>query len=339
MSAADGQTSNTSVQVKKRKINNDENESISNKTSVFQNFKLKKVLRADDRHKLINMHGSLPLMKSDTGASAAGDNSVLDEADAVVVLERKPFDPLNLEECIRQTKTVETLHNDVYSTFDMFSSSSKADMKATLIFPATAKHISKYSEHQPFIVNETPELYKNITLPCIEAGKFSIQWVYNILEKKTEAERIVAEDPNPETGFVMVPDMKWDGQKVESLYLVAIVHNKSLRSIRDLKSSHLPLLKNVLQKGQDSIRQTYGVESHKLRVYFHYQPSYYHLHIHFTHIQYDAPGSDVMRAHLLTDVIDNLTIDSEFYAKKTLSFVVRDEDALYKSYKDHGYFQ
>ena len=75
----------------------------------------------------------------------------------------------------------------------------------------------------------------------------------------------------------------------------------------------------------------------KLRVYFHYQPSYYHLHIHFTHISYDAPGSDVMRAHLLSDVIDNLVINPEFYHKKTLSYIVRNGDQLFQAYKSYGY--
>jgi len=339
MAAADGQMAQPSPQVKKRKVSEDENDLSIAKPSAFQDFKLLKILRMDDRHKLINLHGSLPLTKSDTGASAAGENTVTDESDAVVVLERKPFDQASIEECIRNTKTIETLKNDVYTTFDIFSNSLKADMKATLIFPATEKHISKYSEHEPFIIHETPELYRDVTLPCIEAGKFSIQWVYNILEKKKEAERIVTEDSDSDSGFILIPDMKWDGEKIESLYLVAIAHNRNLKSIRDLRAEHLPLLKNILKKGQDSIKQKYNVGPDKLRVYFHYQPSYHHLHIHFTHLQFDAPGSDVMRAHLLNDVIDNLTIDSEFYQKKTLSYVVRNGDSLYKAYKDHGYFQ
>ena len=29
-----------------------------------------------------------------------------------------------------------------------------------------------------------------------------------------------------------------------------------------------------------------------LRIYFHYQPSFYHLHIHFTAVSFDAPGKE-----------------------------------------------
>lgn len=74
--------------------------------------------------------------------------------------------------------------------------------------------------------------------------------MYNILEKKQEADRIVFEDPDPETGFILLPDMKWDRKDMNSLYLVAIVHKHGIKSLRDLNGDTLPLLKNILHKGQ-----------------------------------------------------------------------------------------
>lgn len=48
----------------------------------------------------------------------------------------------------------------------------------------------------------------------------------------------------------------------------------------------------------------YGVREDELRVYIHYQPSYYHLHVHFLHVKYDAgAGMAAGKAHLLNDVI------------------------------------
>ena len=76
------------------------------------------------------------------------------------------------------------------------------------------------------------------------------QWVHNILEKKTEADRIVFEDPDPETGFILLPDMKWNRTDLDSLYLVAIVHKHGIHSLRNLTSHHLPLLRNILEKGK-----------------------------------------------------------------------------------------
>ena len=56
-------------------------------------------------------------------------------------------------------------------------------------------------------------------------------------------------DADPDTGFILLPDMKWDGHQIEDLYLVAIVHTRSLRSLRDLTDKHLPLLRNIRDKG------------------------------------------------------------------------------------------
>lgn len=48
---------------------------------------------------------------------------------------------------------------------------------------------------------------------------FLFQWVYNILEKKAEADRIVHENPDPCNGFVLVPDLKWNQNQVRLLLL------------------------------------------------------------------------------------------------------------------------
>lgn len=75
------------------------------------------------------------------------------------------------------------------------------------------------------------------------------QWVYNILNKETEADRIIFEDTCPDSGFILLPDMKWDRKDMNALYLQALVHRRDILSIRDLDQSHLPLLKNILEKG------------------------------------------------------------------------------------------
>ena len=73
-----------------------------------------------------------------------------------------------------------------------------------------------------------------------------------------------------------------------------------------------------------------------IRAYFHYVPSYYHLHVHFTHVNYDAPGAVVGRAHLLNDVIDNLTLIGDFYQRRTLTCVLRENEDLYDIYCNSG---
>ncbi|KAK3804128.1 hypothetical protein RRG08_015702 [Elysia crispata] len=321
--------SSTQEEAKKRKLDDgtgDQKEIDNSHSSLFKDFTLKRVLREDPRSKTISLHGSL----------TKGQHV---SADAVVLLERKPFEVSTLEDSLHKTRTTETLSNDIYSTHDAFSPGLSPDLKATVICPATEKHISKYSEHEPFLVRETPDLYKNVTEPCMAQSKFSIQWVYNILEKKTESERIVVEDSDPDLGFVLLPDMKWDRKNIDQLYLVAIVHKHGIRSLRDLGSEHLPLLENIRTKGLAAIKKNFGVAAHQMRVCLHYQPSYYHLHVHFTNLRLDSPpGSDVLRAHLLDDVIDNIHTDPDFYQKATISYALRDGDELYKWYKNANYF-
>lgn len=80
----------------------------------------------------------------------------------------------------------------------------------------------------------------------------SLQWVYNILEHKAESERIIYENEHPEHGFLLTPDLKWDGKDTETLYLLAICNDRNIKSIRDLNSKHLLLLKNILNEGSVS---------------------------------------------------------------------------------------
>lgn len=121
---------------------------------------------------------------------------------------------------------------------------------------------------------------------------------------------------------MLLPDLKWDGKTIEALYLQAIVQRRDLKSIRDLTAAELPLLYNVRNKCNEAIAKKYNISVNQLRVYFHYQPSFYHLHIHFTYLLHEAPGIRCERGHLLDTVINNLELMSDYYQRATLPFVV-----------------
>ncbi|XP_016319971.1 m7GpppX diphosphatase-like [Sinocyclocheilus anshuiensis] len=129
---------------------------------------------------------------------------------------------------------------------------------------------------------------------------------------------------------------KWDQKQLQDLYLIAIVHRRDVKSLRDLTSEHLPLLTNIRSKGEDAIQRQYGIPPRKLCMYLHYQPSYYHLHVHFTSLEFDAPGCRVERAHLLSDVIQNLQADSSYYRNCSLAFPLRADDGLLLRFKEAG---
>ncbi|XP_037077427.1 m7GpppX diphosphatase-like [Pollicipes pollicipes] len=248
---------------------------------------------------------------------------------AVVIFEKTAFSEGSAKEILSSaTALKKTFHNDIYGNYTGFPKPELNGLKVTVIHPATDKHIDKYTAQESILVNETPKLYSEVLLEHLKESSMNIQWVYNILEHRSEAGRIVCEDTAPETGFVLLPDLKWDGRTLETLYLVAIVRRRDLRSLRDLRAEHLPLLRNIWTKGTEAIKEKYGVPAWQLRVYFHYQPSYYHLHVHFTSVRFDAPGTHVGKAHLLPSVISNIELLPDYYQRATLSYFVRCGDPL-----------
>jgi m7GpppX diphosphatase len=66
-------------------------------------------------------------------------------------------------------------------------------------------------------------MYEAVTkhhIESIPAG--SIQWVYNILEKKEEVDRLLFEDDCKDTGFMLHPDQKWDQSQVCSVAFICV---------------------------------------------------------------------------------------------------------------------
>ena len=61
----------------------------------------------------------------------------------------------------------------------------------------------------------------------------------------------------------------------------------------------------------------YGIKPDQLRVFLHYQPSYYHFHLHIVNVQHPGLGDGIAigKAILLDDVIDNLKLDGQYYTK------------------------
>nr|XP_033775007.1 m7GpppX diphosphatase [Geotrypetes seraphini] len=290
----------------------------------FSAFRVEKVLRESAREKIIFLHGKV-----------SGDSG--DEKDAVVILEKTPLQVDRISDLLNKKSELKLqICNDIYSTYTLYPPLELNDVKTTIVYPATEKHIQKYRSQDVYLVQETGDDYKNITLPFLQTQSFSIQWVYNILEKKAEADRIIYENSDPTNGFILIPDFKWDQKQRDDLYLIAICHRRGLKSLRDLTAEQLPLLRNILQEGQEAILKRYSLPGNQLRVYVHYQPSYYHLHVHFTALGFDAAGIAVERAHLLSDVIANLELDPLYYQKRTLTYALRANEPLLKKFLDAG---
>lgn len=95
--------------------------------------------------------------------------------------------------------------------------------------------------------------------------------------------------------------------------------DKRLRTIRELTKEDIPLLEHMKKTTLEKIEAVYGLKEESLKIYFHYDPSTYHIHIHFVNTVYKDAGSSVEYSHELDSVIFNLSIDSDYYRKAKLN--------------------
>ncbi|GAA5873385.1 hypothetical protein JCM3774_000769 [Rhodotorula dairenensis] len=315
----------------------------SSADALLATFEFERVLNEDPRALLVYILGTA---KPD-GASSA--------VPCILKLEKTPYAPgearaLTSPEAWRKIETVTA--NDIYSTSLAWFAAGRsvADVQISSICPATEKHIKKYSVQVSRLVRETPEVYENVVKPYIDSlAPSSISWVYNILDGTAEAENVLHRDDDPETGFVLTPDLKWDQKTMSALYLLVLTQDRSIRSLRDLRARHLPLLRNIRTECERVARAKYGLDAGELRFFVHYQPTYYHFHIHVVHLSYVSfSGITVGQAHLLDDIIDTLELELEaaraggptplqsWFERRTFTYSLGVEHPLYALLKAGG---
>ncbi|KAL6740901.1 hypothetical protein Aduo_014209 [Ancylostoma duodenale] len=256
----------------------------------------------------------------------------------VLLLNKSPFSEQaeDISAIVNSAELTEILKNDIFGNYDIIIPSNLNVVQSQLIYPANEKVIAKYRQEEKFVIRETAEDYRTITVEYIEKYQMDLKWVYNVLSKNKEADRIIYEDPDPHNGFILAPDIKWDGVALENLYVLAMIHRRGVQSIRDLTANDLPMLENIRDRSLSTIREKYGVRPDQIRAYFHYQPSFFHLHVHFVSLKYDAPASTTLSAVLLDDVINNLQLVPDYYQKATLTFTRKASDKLLEMFREAG---
>ncbi|KAG0172785.1 hypothetical protein DFQ28_002945 [Apophysomyces sp. BC1034] len=280
---------------------------------VLEQFKFERVLSHDTRTKLLHVLGH-----------------VGDEA-AILTFEKAQYEESEIPELPKLVQNLtDVVNNNIYGWGSANLASRLPDTRVKMIYPATEIHIRKYEAQARYMIAETPAIYEQMTYPYIQAIPTErIQWVQNILNGTSEADRVLFRDEDPENGFVILPDMKWDGS-VESLYWVAIAMTNSIYSIRSLGKQHLGLLKNIRAGAYQLAKEKFGLQERQLRLFVHYPPSYYHFHVHITAVSFmDAPGVTAGQAHLLDTVIDNIELYGDYYQRATIPMVVGEKFPWY----------
>lgn len=153
------------------------------------------------------------------------------------------------------------------------------DLKLNLIYPCTDSHIKKYSRQTLRMVTETPNIYANHVHQYMrekrEEGR--LNWVFNIIEGRTEQEDVILREHHSGTGpdvegFLLLPDLNWDRQTIDSLHLLALVERRDIWSLRDLKKMHvdwLRLMKEKILQATVGIYGGRGIEPDMLKLYVH----------------------------------------------------------------------
>ncbi|KAI0938862.1 hypothetical protein AcV5_000448 [Taiwanofungus camphoratus] len=236
------------------------------KLAALRHFKFERILTEDPITHALTLLGTLPL--------AEGDRSP-----AIVRVEKTAFSPDIPENLLSSIlSNIRVIGNtDIYTWLFgwLAGSNERPDVKMDIIHPATEVHIRKYSAQKVMIVRETPDLYDSLVKPFITAFPTSrTQWVEDTLQGKSEAEKVLYKDPSQDVGYVLLPDMKWDLTTVSSLYLLAIAFSRSIRSLRDLRKTHLGMLKSIRKEAARVVMDRWGLEQGSLRMFVHYQPSY-----------------------------------------------------------------
>uniref|UniRef100_A0A1B0C0Z1 m7GpppX diphosphatase n=1 Tax=Glossina palpalis gambiensis TaxID=67801 RepID=A0A1B0C0Z1_9MUSC len=265
------------------------------------NFRLQRILNNNTRSKSIALLGCFP------------EQSDADKA--VVIFEKQAF------------RESEVATESDQSGKQLLEKNCENNVKDTSLMSYFCSDLKVQTE----FINDIYGSYQCV--PPVELSGVKTTWVYNILDHKQEVERIVYEDPDPETGFILLPDLKWDGRTLETLYLLAISHKRDIKSMRDLNAQHLPLLRNIRLRAAEVIEKRYGLLSAQLRMYLHYQPSFYHLHVHINPIRHDAPGIWCEKSHMLDTVMNNLELIENYYQKATLPFVLHEGNELLEKYE------
>ncbi|KAM0789298.1 hypothetical protein ACM66B_000138 [Microbotryomycetes sp. NB124-2] len=300
---------------------------------VLETFQFERVLSQDSRTLVAYLLGT-------ACPSATSD----DRFPAILKVEKRPFEAQELQ-VVADTgnwkRLQVVLENDIYCTIvGQYSPSTwlEPDAQMSTICPATDKHVRKYSEQVSRLVTETPQLFERVVAPYIDSlPASSTSWVHNILNGTSEAENVILRDEDPESGFVLTPDLKWDQQTMSSMYLQVLVQTTKIRCLRDLRPAHLPLLRKIRRDGERAAIEKYGIETGELRFFVHYQPTYYHFHVHVVHVSYVGfSGITVGQAHLLDDLIDTLElarqglVPEDIFARRTFTYSLGVRHPLYQ---------
>lgn len=135
------------------------------------------------------------------------------------------------------------------------------------------------------------------------------QWIKDIVNGSQHVEGTLYSNED----FIIFPPAKWNMKDMKTFHMLAFVKDFSIRSMRDLNATHIPLLESILKIGCDEIKKKYGLSQEKLKIYVHYPPTSWILHIHFNVIRDSTSSSSVEYSNSLYNIIANLKMNGDYF--------------------------
>jgi len=206
-----------------------------------------------------------------------------------------PSKVISFDQIVRNNKTME---NDIYEKYE-----ATAEISGELII---CNDITKMKHTEKKLVRETYEEYLK-TLEKRDPNKD--KWIYNIIDGSSEQEQVLYRDET----CIVIPTYMWDSVNIDKLHILCLPTDVTLRSIRSLTAEHIELLEHMKKVTVETIKNKYGLDECYLKMFFHYEPSTYHLHIHFVNTAYHDSRSSVEYSHELNNVMFNLSLYSQYY--------------------------
>ncbi|KAJ3505420.1 hypothetical protein NLJ89_g7426 [Agrocybe chaxingu] len=189
---------------------------------TLNNFSFERILHEDPITHSLTLLGTFP-----------NQNDVSAKVQAIVRIEKTALSAEDSPRFFGENGLIRNVEveesTDIYTwLFGWLKEERERDVKINVICPATEVHIRKYTTQERIIVHETPGLYEKHVKPYIDAFPPSrTKWVENILTGVSEQHKVLFSNPE----FLILPDMKWDLKTVSSLYLVALVQDRTIRSL------------------------------------------------------------------------------------------------------------
>ena len=191
------------------------------------------------------------------------------------------------------------IKNDIYEKFD----ASLQQINGEFII---CNDISKTDNFEKKLKFETYQEYLEF---INKRDNSKDNWIYNIIDGISEQKNILFQDEL----CIIVPNYTWNNKNLEKMYILSMPKDKNIKSLRSLNSSHINLLLHIKNKTLEIIKKIYNYDENIIKIFIHYPPSTYHLHVHFVLITNNDCNSSVEYSHELNNVIFNLQIKNNYY--------------------------